>query len=288
MKILFCGDIVGRAGRKSVEKHVPKLKEELGLDLVIANVDNASGGFGINKNACDALTKIGVDVMTGGDHIWDQKDTIGFIDNQPNLLRPLNFPKHTPGNGAIVFTTKSHKKILVIHLLGQVFIKNNLNCPFEMVEELLKNYQLKNPLNKNSHINYSNNSSRILVDAIVVDMHAEATSEKMAMGKFLDGRVSMVVGSHTHIPTNDFHIMSGGTAYQTDTGMCGDYNSVIGMCEEIPIKSFLTKRRVGKMEPANGEATFCATLVEICDEVGGIKTIKALKCDGMLLNQKKD
>jgi metallophosphoesterase (TIGR00282 family) len=281
MKILFCGDIVGRSGRKSVEKHVPKLKEELGLDLVIANVDNASGGFGINKNACDALMKIGVDVMTGGDHIWDQKDTIGFINDQPNLLRPLNFPKQTPGNGSIVFTTKTHKKILVIHLLGQVFIKNNLDCPFQIVDDLLKNYQLKKPLKQNSQ----SNSPKILVDAIVVDTHAEATSEKMAMGKFLDGRVSMVVGSHTHIPTNDFHIMSGGTAYQTDTGMCGDYNSVIGMQEVVPIKSFLTKRRVGKMEPANGEASFCATLVEICDTMGEIKSIEAIKLDGALMNQ---
>jgi calcineurin-like phosphoesterase len=311
VKILFCGDIVGRSGRKAVEKHVPKLKEDLGLDVVIANVDNASGGFGINQNACDALSKIGVDVMTGGDHIWDQKETIGFIDNMPNLLRPLNFPKHTPGNGAFVFTTKNHKKILVVHLLGQVFIKNNLNCPFEVVEDFLKNYELNSPpsscyasdLDRSkqpfgavlpakavapSPLNRGNmTSSKILVDAIVVDMHAEATSEKMAMGKFLDGKVSMVVGSHTHIPTNDFHIMQNGTAYQTDTGMCGDYNSVIGMQEGIPIKSFLTKRRVGKMEPANGEATFCALLVEIDDETGMAKKVEAIKLDGTLMNQSK-
>jgi hypothetical protein len=268
MKILFCGDIVGRSGRKSIEKYVPKLKEELNLDLVITNVDNASGGFGINKNACDSLAEFGVDVMTGGDHVWDQKDTISFISSYKNLLRPLNFPKHTPGNGAVVFTSKNHQKILVIHLLGQVFIKNNLNCPFETVEDLLKNYQLGRD-----------------VSAIIVDMHAEATSEKMAMGKFLDGKVSAVVGSHTHIPTNDFHIMKSGTAYQTDTGMCGDYNSVIGMQEGVPIKSFLTKRRVGKMEPSTGEATFCATLVEINDKTGLAKKIEAIKIGGELMNQ---
>ncbi|MES2678186.1 MAG: TIGR00282 family metallophosphoesterase [Pseudomonadota bacterium] len=267
MKILFCGDIVGRAGRKAVEKHVPKLKEQLGLDLVIANVDNASGGFGINKNTCDELMAVGVDIMTGGDHIWDQKETISFIANQKNLLRPLNFPKHTPGNGATIFTTKNHQKILVVHLLGQVFIKNNLNCPFEMVEDLLKNYQLGKD-----------------VAAIIIDIHAEATSEKMAMGKFLDGKVSFVVGSHTHIPTNDFHIMKAGTAYHTDAGMCGDYDSVIGMQEGVPLKSFLTKRRVGKMEPANGEATFCATLVEIDDKTGLAKKIEAIKLDGILMN----
>jgi metallophosphoesterase (TIGR00282 family) len=268
MKILFCGDIVGKTGRNAIEKHVPKLKTELGLDLVIANVDNASGGFGVNKNTFDELVNLGVDVMTGGDHIWDQKDTIGFIANQKNLLRPLNFPKHTPGNGAVVFNTKNHKKVLVIHLLGQVFIKNNLNCPFEMVEDLLKNYQL----GKN-------------IDSIIVDIHAEATSEKMAMGKFLDGKVSFVVGSHTHIPTNDFHIMRQGTAYQTDAGMCGDYNSVIGMQEGVPLKSFLTKRRVGKMEPATGEATFCATLVEIDEKTGLAKKIEVIKLDGVLMNQ---
>ena len=268
MKILFCGDIVGKSGRKSIEKYVPKLKLELNLDLVIANVDNASGGFGINKNTCDELIDCGVDVMTGGDHIWDQKETISFIANQKNLLRPLNFPKHTPGNGAIVFTTANHKKILIIHLLGQVFIKNNLNCPFEMVEELLRNYQM----GKN-------------IDAIIVDIHAEATSEKMAMGKFLDGKVSLVVGTHTHIPTNDFHIMKGRTAYQTDAGMCGDYDSIIGMAEGIPLKSFLTKRRVGKMEPATGMATFCATVVDIDDKTGLAKKIEAIKLDGILMNQ---
>lgn len=292
MKILFCGDIVGRSGRKAVEKHVPKLKADLGIDLVIANVDNASGGFGINKNTCEDLEKVGVDVMTGGDHIWDQKDTISFIGNKPNLLRPLNFPKHTPGNGAMIFTTKDDKKILIIHLLGQVFIKNNLNCPFEMAEDLIKKYSLGRnatpsfpdgnsiPLNKG--IMNSSSLVKQYVDAIIVDMHAEATSEKMGMGKFLDGKVSAVVGSHTHIPTNDFHIMKQGTAYQTDAGMCGDYDSVIGMQEGVPIKSFLTKRRVGKMEPATGEATFCATLIEIDDKTGLAKKIEAIKLDGIL------
>ncbi|MCE3255384.1 MAG: YmdB family metallophosphoesterase [Rickettsiaceae bacterium] len=269
MKILFCGDLVGKSGRKAVEKFVPKLKAELGLDLVIANVDNASGGFGINKNTCDELIACGVDVMTGGDHIWDQRETLSFISSQTNLLRPLNFPKHTPGNGAIIFTAKSGKKILVIHLLGQVFIKNHLNCPFEAVEELLKNHQL----------------SPGKIDAIIVDIHAEATSEKMAMGKFLDGKVSLVVGTHTHIPTNDFHIMRAGTAYQTDAGMCGDYDSVIGMQEGVPLKFFLTKRKMGRMEPGNGEATFCATLVETDDKTGLAKKIEAIKLDGVLLNQ---
>lgn len=267
MKILFCGDIVGKSGRLAIEKHVPKLKQQLNLDLVIANADNASGGFGINKNTYDELVKCGVDVITGGDHIWDQGDTIAFISNCKNLLRPLNFPKSTPGNGAIIFTTPGQKKILVVHLLGQVFIKNNLNCPFEAAEDLIKNYQL----GKN-------------IDAIIVDIHAEATSEKMAMGKFLDGKVSLVVGSHTHIPTNDFHIMSGGSAYHTDAGMCGDYDSVIGMEKSVPLRMFLTKRKAGKMQPGTGEATFCATLVEIDDKTGLAKKVEAIKLDGALMN----
>ena len=291
IRILFCGDIVGRSGRKAIAKHVPRLKAELNLDLVIANVDNASGGFGINKNTCDELMAVGVDIMTGGDHIWDQKETICFISNQKNLLRPLNFPKHTPGNGATIFTTKNHQKILIVHLLGQVFIKNNLNCPFEMVEDLLKNYKLNPhrsssqelaPPKQGEHISHSYRNEGD-VAAIIIDIHAEATSEKMAMGKFLDGKVSFVVGSHTHIPTNDFHIMKAGTAYHTDAGMCGDYDSIIGMCEGVPLKSFLTKRRAGKMEPANGEATFCATLVEIDDKTGLAKKIEAIKLDGSLM-----
>ncbi len=265
MKILFCGDIVGRSGRLAIEKHLPDLKKRLNIDLVIANVDNASGGFGINKNSCLELEKFGIDVMTGGDHVWDQKDTIGFINDYKKLLRPLNFPKSTPGAGARIFSDFSGRKILVIHLLGQIFIKYQLNCPFEMVDDLLKNYQL----GKN-------------IDAIIVDFHAEATSEKMAMGKFLDGRVSMVIGSHTHIPTNDFHIMKNKTAYQTDAGMCGDYDSVIGMESSVPLKMFLNKRKAGKMTPATGEATFCATLVDIDNKTGLADKIQVMKIGGIL------
>lgn len=265
MKILFCGDIVGKSGRNSIEKYVPKFRAELDLDLVIANVDNASGGFGVNKNTCDELIGFGVDVMTGGDHIWDQRDCIGFINDYKKLLRPLNFPQSTPGVGARIFQGKNQQKILVIHLLGQVFIKNYLNCPFEMIDDLLKKYQLGKD-----------------AEAIIVDFHAEASSEKMAMGKFLDGRVSAVIGSHTHIPTNDFHIMKAKTAYQTDAGMCGDYDSVIGMEKSVPLRMFLNKRKSEKMTPANGEATFCATLVEIDDKTGLAKNIEAIKIGGAL------
>ena len=235
MKILFCGDIIGRNGRNVVAENVARLKREFAIDFVIANCDNASGGFGVNKNAYQELLAAGIDVLTGGDHIWDQREITSFINDSKKLLRPLNFPKSCPGVGARIFVAAAEKKILVIHLLGQVFIKYQVNCPFEAVERVLEN----NVLGKD-------------VDAIFVDFHAEATSEKMAMGKFLDGKVSAVIGTHTHIPTADCHIMKGGTAYQTDAGMCGDYDSVIGMEKTVPLQMFIHKRKFDKMEPAKG------------------------------------
>jgi metallophosphoesterase (TIGR00282 family) len=264
MKILFCGDIVGRSGRQSALINIPKLKQEHNLDFIIANVDNASGGFGVNENNSKDFIEIGVDVLTGGDHIWDKKEMLNYITREKRILRPLNFPKSSPGTGARIFTSINNKKVLVIHLLGQVFIKNNLNCPFESIDNILKNYKLG-----------------VDVDAIFVDFHAEASSEKMAMGKFLDGKISAVIGSHTHIPTNDHHIMSEGTAYQTDAGMCGDYDSIIGMQTDVPLKSFLSKRRVGKMVPAKKEATFCGSIIEIHDS-GLAKNINIVKIGGVL------
>lgn len=264
MKILFCGDIVGRTGREAVFNNIAKLKNEYSLDFIIANVDNASGGFGINENNVRDFTEIGIDVLTGGDHVWDKKEMLHYITREKRILRPLNFPKSSPGAGARIFTSISNKKILVIHALGQVFIKNNLNCPFESIDNILKNYKLGTD-----------------VDAIFVDFHAEATSEKMAMGKFLDGRVSAIIGSHTHIPTNDNHIMKKGTAYQTDAGMCGDYDSIIGMDEDVPLRSFLSKRRVGKMVPAKKEATFCGSIIDIGD-MGLAKNIDIVKIGGIL------
>jgi metallophosphoesterase (TIGR00282 family) len=266
MKILFCGDIVGRVGRQIVINNIPKLKKEHNLDFIIANVDNASGGFGINENNSKDFTEIGIDVLTGGDHIWDKKEMSNYITRDKRILRPLNFPKSSPGAGARIFNSINNKKILVIHLLGQVFIKNNLNCPFEAVDNILKNYKLGEN-----------------IDAIFVDFHAEASSEKMAMGKFLDGRVSAIIGSHTHIPTNDYHIMKKGTAYQSDAGMCGDYDSIIGMQTDIPLRSFLSKRKSGKMIPAKNDATFCGSIVEIYDN-GIAKNIGVIKIGGVLQN----
>jgi metallophosphoesterase (TIGR00282 family) len=265
MKILFCGDVVGRSGRKVVLENISKIKLEHKIDFTIVNCDNASGGFGINRNAYQEFLDAGVDVLTGGDHIWDQKEITSFINDSKRLLRPLNFPKSCPGVGARIFLTADDRKVLVIHLLGQVFIKYHVGCPFEAVSQLIENHKLKND-----------------VDAIFVDFHAEATSEKMAMGKFLDGKVSAVIGSHTHIPTADCHIMKGGTAYQTDAGMCGDYDSVIGMEKNIPLQMFLQKRKFAKMEPAKGEATLCATIIEIDDSSGLAKKITPIKLGGIL------
>ncbi len=266
MRLLFCGDVVGRAGRRIVVQNLEKIKLEQKIDLVVVNCDNASGGFGVNRSAHQELISCGADVLTGGDHIWDQHEISTFINDSKRLLRPMNFPKSCPGVGARIFTCGVlEKKVLVVHLLGQVFTKYHVACPFEAVDDLLKTNRLAQE-----------------VDAIFVDFHAEATSEKMAMGKFLDGRVSAVIGSHTHIPTADCHIMKGGTAYQTDAGMCGDYDSVIGMNKEVPLKMFLQKRKFSKMEPAQGEATLCATIVEIDDASGLAKKILPFKFGGIL------
>lgn len=267
MRILFCGDVVGRAGRDAVLKHVPALREELKLDCVVVSTDNAAHGFGVSTDICKQFLDSGIDVLTGGDHIWDQKDIQDYIGKEPRLLRPHNFPASVPGSGAYVFTTARGKKILIAHVLGQVFHKENLDCPFACMDTLLKRYTLGGT-----------------VDAIFVDVHAEATSEKMAMGRYLDGRVSAVVGSHTHVPTADTKILKGGTAYQTDAGMCGDYDSVIGFKEEAPLAAFIHKFRRIRMEPAEGEGTLCALYVDIDDKTGLAKEARHLMRGGIYGN----
>lgn len=247
MKILYCGDIVGRAGRDVVKRRVPELRREHNLDAVIVNVDNAAGGFGINGDALRDLKACGIDVMPGGDHVFDQKDAPSLLGQEQRLLRPHNFPPGTPGTGLRTFTLDNGKRLTVLHLLGQVFHKEYLDSPFTCAEAALKGITLGGT-----------------TDAIVVDMHAEATSEKMAMGVFLDGKVSLVVGSHTHVPTADCRILAGGTAYQTDAGMCGDYNNtIIGFDPEGPMQQFLQKRRKIRMEPGSGAGTLCGCIVEL-------------------------
>lgn len=260
MNILFLGDIVGRSGRDAVIKHLPELRKTHALDMVVVNGDNAAAGFGINAAICKDLFAAGADIVTGGDHIWDQKDIIPYLAQEKRLLRPQNFPASAPGTGTALVTLANGKKILVLHLLGQVFHKEHAACPFATADSVLESYKL----GKN-------------IDVIIVDMHAEATSEKMAMGRYLDGRVSMVVGSHTHVPTMDARILPKGSAYQTDAGMCGDYNSVIGFEESGPLARFLTKISKHKMDAANGPATVCGTLVKTDDKTGLAKSCQVLQ-----------
>lgn len=252
MNILFLGDVVGRSGRDAVVKHLPQLRAELRLDFIVVDGDNSAGGFGSTPETCRAFFAAGADVVTGGDHIWDQKEIIPYLAQEKRLLRPANFPDRAPGTGYGIYNAASGKKVMVLHLLGQVFHKEHTNCPFATADAALQNARLGAG-----------------VSAIIVDFHAEATSEKTAMGQYLDGRASVVAGSHTHVPTADARILPKGTAYQTDAGMCGDYNSVIGFQPAGPLERFLTKIPKARMEPAMGEATLCGLLVEI-DEVTGL------------------
>lgn len=265
MRLLFIGDIFGRTGREALERYLPKLKEDLKIDVAIINGDNASNGRGITPKHAQAFYEWGVDCITGGDHIWDQRQIMSHIDKDPKLLRPINFPEGTLGKGSYVFQTKTGQKCLIIHALGRVFIDPADN-PFTAVKALVDRHSLKSS-----------------VDAIFVDFHAEATSEKMAMGQFLDGKVSAVIGSHTHIQTADAHIMNEGTAYMTDAGMTGDYDSVIGARKDIAIHRFLHKTpHPERLLPASGEATLCGALVITDDETGLAKSIEPIRMGGKL------
>lgn len=263
MRILFCGDLVGRSGREIVLQHLPELRRRLRLDFVVVNGENAAGGFGITRKICDELFAAGADVISGGNHSWDQKEALGFIDSEPRLLRPLNYPPGTPGRGAAIFAAGA-RKVLVVNVMGRVFM-DPLDDPFRAVEQELSRHRLG-----------------ATVDAVLVDVHAEASSEKMAMGHALDGRVSLVVGTHTHVPTADAQILPGGTAYQTDAGMCGDYDSVIGMDKRIPIERFTRKLPTERMSAAQGPGTLCAVFIETDDRTGLATRIEPLRLGARL------
>jgi len=244
MRLAFFGDVVGRAGRKAVTTHLPRLRADLGLDAVVINAENAAGGFGITKATAQELFDAGADVLTLGNHSFDQAQGISLIENETRLLRPCNYPQgQVPGRGAGLYNVGGFN-LLVINVHGRVFM-DALDDPFVGVERELS----AAPLGE-------------VADAVLVDMHAEATSEKNAMGYFCDGRASLVVGTHQHIPTADTRILPNGTAYQTDAGMCGDYNSIIGMQVEEPLRRFTTRMRGGRFEPATGEGTLCGVFVE--------------------------
>ncbi len=264
MRLLFCGDVLGRSGREIVQQHIPELRRRLGLDLVVVNGENAAHGFGITAKLCEDLFAAGVDVITLGNHSWDQKEIIGYIDSEPRLLRPRNYPAGTPGRGAGVFSAASGKKVLVLQVLGRMFM-DPLDDPFAAVDHELSKYRLGGG-----------------VQAVLLDVHAEATSEKMALAHHVDGRASLVVGSHTHIPTADAQILPKGTAYQTDAGMCGDYDSVIGMKKEPAILKFTRKMPGEKLSPADGPGTLCAVMVETDDVSGLARRIEPVRLGGRL------
>jgi hypothetical protein len=259
MRILFLGDIIGRPGREVVATELPRLCEHLKTDIVIANGENAAGGFGLTRAVANDLFACGIDVLTTGNHWLDQREILTFINDEDRILRPLNYPKATPGRGANLFQARSGKHILVINVMGRVFM-DPLDDPFAAVDAELNACPLREG-----------------ADAILIDVHAEASSEKMAMGHFCDGRASVVIGTHTHVPTADAQILPGGTAYQGDAGACADFDSVIGMDKEEPLQRFTKKISGGKMKPADGPATLCGVYVETDDATGLARRIDAVR-----------
>ena len=264
MKILFLGDVMGRAGRTAVAERLPKLRTDWGLDFVVVNGENASAGAGLTPDHAKLLLAAGADCITLGDHAFDQKDMLGFIEQEPRILRPLNYAKVAPGKGARLYTVGG-RKVLVAQVLGQVFMKRPFDDPFSAVDAVLRAHPLGG-----------------LAQAVIVDIHCEATSEKMAIGHWCDGRASLVVGTHTHVPTADAQVLRGGTAYQTDAGMCGDYDSVIGMDKAEPLRRFITGMPKGRFEPAEGEATLSGVYVETDDRTGLAKRVRMIRVGGRL------
>ena len=264
MRLLFLGDVVGRSGRKAVVEGLPAIIQRFKLDFVVVNAENAAGGFGITETIMQDLFDAGADVLTLGNHAFDQREALVFIERHDRLLRPLNYPKGTPGKGTGLFRARNGADVLVMTAMGRVFM-HELDCPFQAVEAEVAACPLKTR-----------------ADAIVVDFHAEATSEKQAMGVFLDGRVSLVIGTHTHAPTADERVLPGGTAFMSDAGMCGDYNSVLGMESEEPVNRFVTRIPRTRFEPASGAATLSGLAVEIDDRTGQATRINALRLGGVL------
>ena len=259
MRIVFVGDIFGRSGREALAKHLPTLKEKLSPDIVIVNGENAANGRGITEKICKEFYDLGVNVITSGNHIWDQREILAYIDRDKTLLRPLNFPKGTQGNGSYIFETAGGQKICVVNVMARLFM-DPLDDPFQSMSKMLQTCEM----GKDVH-------------AIFVDFHGEATSEKMALAHFLDGKVSAVVGTHTHIPTADAHVLKGGTAFQCDAGMTGDYDSVIGVMKEIPVRKFTRKVPGQPMKPASGEAMLCGIYIETDDNTGLAKRIEPIR-----------
>ncbi|MGH1415936.1 MAG: TIGR00282 family metallophosphoesterase [Pelagimonas sp.] len=265
MRILFLGDVMGRAGRAAITEKLSQLRDDWRLDFVVVNGENASNGMGLSGEHAKLILDAGADVVTLGDHAFDQKDMLSFIETEPRVLRPINFAKSAPGRGVGLFNDRRGRKVLVSQVLGQVFMKRAYDDPFSAMDDVFRRHPLGGQ-----------------AQAILVDMHCEATSEKMGMGHFCDGKASLVVGTHTHVPTGDAQILPGGTAYMTDAGMCGDYNSVIGMEKAEPMRRFVTGMVKGRFTPATGEATLSGVVVETDDRSGKATSITPVRHGGRL------
>jgi metallophosphoesterase (TIGR00282 family) len=264
MRILFIGDVVGRSGRSVLLERLPGLIRDWKLDFVAVNGENAAGGFGITESIYHEFVDAGADVITGGNHSWDQREALVFIERAPRLLRPINFPSGTPGRGAALLDAKNGARVLVVNVMGRIFM-DALDDPFAAVERELGACALKRDS-----------------DATIIDIHCEATSEKQGMGHFCDGRASLVVGTHTHVPTADHQVLVGGTAFVSDVGMTGDYDSIIGMAKEEPLHRFLRKIPTSRFEPALGDGTLCGVAVETDDATGLANHIGAVRLGGRL------
>ena len=265
MKILFLGDVAGPSGRKAVQSYLPQIKKKNKIDFVIANGENASeAGVGITKKNVEDMFNVGVNVITSGNHIWDQRETIEHITKEKRLLRPENLIEGTPGKGFEIYSVPSGEKIAVLNLMGNIFMKKCEDV-FMTAKKIFNKFRLKRD-----------------ADFIVVDFHGEITSEKMAMGHYLDGKVTLVIGTHTHVPTSDFRVLENGTAYQSDAGMCGDYNSVIGMNKENSLKKFFNNKEAKKHFPSLGEATLSGIIVDGDINTGLAKSVKQFLFGGVL------
>ncbi len=258
MKILFIGDIVGKSGRQVLTDNLKALKNQHQPDITIVNCENAAAGFGVTPKIAQAFFELSCDVLTSGNHIWDRKEIFDYIDTEPRLIRPINFPPATPGNGYFIHLAANNKKVAVVNIMGQVFMATNLTCPFRTMDSVLEQLSGK-------------------ADVIFVDFHAEASSEKQAFAHYLDGKVAVVVGTHTHVPTADERIFPNGTAFISDVGMTGDYNSVIGMKPQPSLNRFLTKLPQ-RLEVADGLAELNGVVIEVDETTGLSRSIIRIKC----------
>jgi metallophosphoesterase (TIGR00282 family) len=263
MRILFLGDVMGRTGRDAVVASLPGLRRDLNIDVAIVNGENASHGFGLAPDMAEAMFAAGADAITLGNHSWDRKEIIPYIAQQKRLIRPLNYPPGTPGEGVVDITLANGQRILILQAMGRLFM-DAMDCPFRAAETILSRARLG-----------------VTHAAILVDFHGEATSEKMAFAHAFDGAVSAVLGTHTHCPTADHQILPGGTAYMSDVGMCGDYDSVIGMGKAPAIARFTRKMPGERLHPADGDATICGALIETGAD-GKALRIEPLRLGGRL------